>query len=98
MPFGLKNANATYHRAMTYILHDYMHDIVEDYVDDMIIKIKIQDTHLDTFCKILDHLLEYNIRLNPNKCIFGFLSRKILGFVISKHGIEVDPNKVKDIS
>ena len=38
MPFGFKNARATYQRAMTYIFHDYMHDIVEDYVDDLLAK------------------------------------------------------------
>ncbi|KAH9291351.1 hypothetical protein KI387_043459, partial [Taxus chinensis] len=36
MPFGLKNAGATYQRAMTYIFHDLLHKTVEDYVDDLL--------------------------------------------------------------
>lgn len=52
MLFGLKNAGATYQRAMTYILHDYIHDIVENYVDDLIVKTKIRSTHLEVLCNI----------------------------------------------
>lgn len=92
IPFGIKNARATYQRA--YILHNYMYEIVEDYVDELIVKIKICDTHLATICKVLDRLLEYNTILNPKKCVFGFLSTKLLGFIVSKRGIQVDPNKV----
>ena len=38
MPFGLKNASATYQRDMTYIFYDMMYDIVEDYIDDLLTK------------------------------------------------------------
>lgn len=75
-----------------------MHDIMEDYVDNLIVKIKIWGSHLKALCKILDHLLEYNVRLNPKKCILVVLSRNLLEFTVSKHGIEVDANKVKVIS
>jgi len=92
--FGLKNVGTTYHRAMTYILYDYMHDILDDYVDDLIVKTKICKSHLEALCKILDQLLEYNVRLNPKKYIFGVLSRNIMSFIIFKWNIEVDPNKV----
>ncbi|RVW83037.1 Transposon Ty3-I Gag-Pol polyprotein [Vitis vinifera] len=37
MPFGLKNAGATYQRAVTTLFHDMMHRDVEVYVDDMIV-------------------------------------------------------------
>ena len=40
MPFGLKNAGATYQRAATTLLHDMMHKEVGVYVDDMIVKSK----------------------------------------------------------
>ena len=39
----------------------------------------------------------YNIRLNPHKCVFFVESRCLLGFIVSKHGIRVDPDKVKAI-
>ncbi|PKI68468.1 hypothetical protein CRG98_011157 [Punica granatum] len=78
MPFGLKNAGATYQRAMVTLFHDMMHKEVEVYVDDMIAK-------------------EYKLRLNPAKCTFGARSRKLLGFVVSERGIEVDPDKVREV-
>lgn len=87
MVFGLNNARATYQRAMTYILYDYMLDIVKDYFDDLIVKTKTCSAHLEALCKILDQLLEYNVRLNPKKYVFGVLSRKLLGFIISKRYI-----------
>ncbi|PKI59574.1 hypothetical protein CRG98_020037 [Punica granatum] len=68
MPFGLKNAGATYQRAMVTLFHDMMHKEVE-----------------------------YKLRLNPTKCTFGARSGKLLGFVVSERGIEVDPDKVKAI-
>ncbi|PKI35361.1 hypothetical protein CRG98_044238, partial [Punica granatum] len=73
MPFGLKNAGASYQRAMVTLFHDMMHKEIEVYVDDMIAK------------------------LNPTKCTFGSKSGKLLGFVVSERGIEVDPDKVKAI-
>ena len=39
----------------------------------------------------------YKLRLNPNKCTFGVRSGKLLGFVVSDKGIQVDPAKVKAI-
>ena len=45
MPFGLKNANATYQRAMTTIFHDMMHKEIEDYVDDIVVKSKAKENH-----------------------------------------------------
>ena len=46
MPFGLKNAGATYQRAMTAIFHDMMHKEIEDYVDDIVVKSKTRGDHL----------------------------------------------------
>ncbi|KAH9313496.1 hypothetical protein KI387_022123, partial [Taxus chinensis] len=93
MPFGLKNAGATYQRAMTYIFHDIMHTILEDYVDDLLGKSKHRSEHLDVLTIIFDRLLQYSVRLQPKKCAFGVLSGKLLGFIISLRGIEVDPSK-----
>ena len=45
MPFGLKNAGATYQRMATTLLHDMMHNEVEVYVDDMIVKFMDIESH-----------------------------------------------------
>lgn len=97
IPFSLKNIGSTYQWVMMYIFHDYMHDIVEDYVDDVLAKSKTQEDHPKVLMKIFDRLIEHSIQLNPKKCVFGVTSEKLLGFIISKQGIEVDPNKIKAI-
>jgi len=84
MPFGLKNAGATYKRAMPYIFHHYMHDIIEYYVDKVLAKSKIREQHPKILIKICDRLLEFNVHLNPKKCVFGVTSGKLLGFIVSQ--------------
>ena len=91
MPFGLKNAGATYQRAMTTIFHDMMHKNMEYYVDDTLAKSKKRDTHLNDLEVILDHMEQFQLRLNPKMCAFGVTFGKLLGFIISAKGIEVDP-------
>ena len=95
MPFRLKNAGATYQRAMATLFHDMIHHEIEVYVDDIIARSQTEEEHLYHLHKMFKRLKKYKLRLNPNKCIFGVWSGKLLGFVASGKGIEVDPAKVK---
>ena len=97
MPFGLKNAGATYQRAMVTLFHDMIHKEIEVYVDDMVSKSTNEEDHVQILRKLFDRLRKYQLKLNPAKCSFGVKSGKLLGFVISNKGIEVDPDKVKAI-
>ena len=97
MPFGLKNVGATYQRAMTTIFHDMMHTIMEDYVDDILAKSINRKDHLQVLNRIFNKMEKYYVRLNHRKCTFGITSRKLLGYIVSTKGIEVDPEKVKAI-
>ena len=97
MPFGLKNAGATYQRAATALFHDMMHKEVEVYVDDMMVKSEIREGHFEALDKFLARLEKYNMRLNPKKCVFEVTSGKLLGHIVSKRGIEVAPDKIKAI-
>ncbi|XP_019242529.1 PREDICTED: uncharacterized protein LOC109222656, partial [Nicotiana attenuata] len=97
MPFGLKNAGATYMRAMTTIFHDMIHKEIEVYVDDVIIKSRKSSDHLVDLKKFFDRLRRYNLKLNPTKCAFGVPAGKLLGFIVSRRGIELDPSKIKAI-
>ncbi|KAL4383311.1 hypothetical protein GQ457_15G017580 [Hibiscus cannabinus] len=95
MPFGLKNAGATYQRAMVALFHDMMmHKEIEVYVDDMIAKSRTENEYIKNQEKQFQRLREFHLKLNPTKCTFGVTSRKLLGFIVSKKGIEIDPNKV----
>ncbi|XP_070049693.1 uncharacterized protein [Nicotiana tomentosiformis] len=97
MPFGLKNAGATYMRAMTTIFHDMIHREIEVYVDDVIIKSKKQSDHVRDLRKFFQRLRRYNLKLNPEKCALDVPSGKLLGFMVSRRGIELDPSKIKAI-
>uniref|UniRef100_M1AP09 RNase H family protein n=1 Tax=Solanum tuberosum TaxID=4113 RepID=M1AP09_SOLTU len=71
MPFGFKNAGATYMRAMTTLFHDMIHKEIEVYVDDVVIKSKRSSDHIDDLRKFFERLRKYNLKLNPAKCAFG---------------------------
>ena len=62
MPFGLKNAGATYQRAMTAIFHDMMHEELEDYVDDIVVKSKQRKDHVEVLRRVLQRCSRFNIR------------------------------------
>ena len=83
--------------AMITLFHDLMHKEIELYVDDMITRSQTEEEHLDHLQKLFERLKKYKLRLNPNKCTFRVRSGKLLCFVVSGKGIEVDPAKVKAI-
>ncbi|XP_070009596.1 uncharacterized protein [Nicotiana sylvestris] len=94
MPFGLKNARATYMRAMTTILHDMTHKEIEEYIDDVIIKSKTQANHVCDLKNFLERLQRFDLKLNTAKFTFGVPSGKLLGFIVSQRSIELDPSKL----
>ncbi|KAL0352249.1 UNVERIFIED_CONTAM: Retrovirus-related Pol polyprotein from transposon.6 [Sesamum calycinum] len=97
MPFRLKNAGATYQRAMPNIVDDMLHKKVESYVDDLVVKIKKRGEHLADLQIVFDRLRNYNLKMNLPKCAFGVSFEKFLGFIVRHRGIEVDPTKVDAI-
>ncbi|GAU46722.1 hypothetical protein TSUD_100140 [Trifolium subterraneum] len=65
--------------------------------NDMIVKSGTEEEHVEYLSKMFQRLRKYRLRLNPNKCTFGVRSGKLLGFIVSQKGIEVDPDKVRAI-
>ena len=70
---------------------------MEVYVDDMLVKSREELTHLDDLKEIFTTLKQYQMKLNPVKCVFGVASGKFLGFMVSQRGIEANPEKVQAI-
>ncbi|XP_062114336.1 uncharacterized protein LOC133825400 [Humulus lupulus] len=97
MPFGLKNAGATYQRAMATVFEDMLHNTIECYVDDLVVKTKERINHLDDLRRVFDRLRKHQLKMNPLKCAFEVTSGKFLGFVVRHRGIEIDPAKIKAI-
>lgn len=97
MPFGLKNADATYQRLVNQMFNKQMGRNVEVYVDNMLVKSKEEEDHLNDLKETFNMLRQHNMKLNPSKCAFEVSSGKFLGFMVSLRGIEANPEKVKAI-
>jgi len=97
MPFGLKNAGATYQRLMDKVFSHLTGHCVEVYVDDMVVKSPSHHQHAIDLEAVFSALRQYNLRLNPEKCVFGVDRGKFLGFMLTQRGIEVNPKKCKAI-
>jgi hypothetical protein len=95
MSFGLKNAGATYQRAIQACFKKQLNKNVEAYMDDMVVKTRNSSTLIDD---LEESLREYRWKLNPNKCVFGVPLGKLLGFIISQCGIEANPEKISAIT
>src|SRR4051812_21807088 len=70
---------------------------MEAYMDDIVVKTKDRATLIPDFQETFANLRKINLKLNPEKCIFGVPSCKLLGFFVSQHGIEANPDKIKAI-
>ncbi|CAH9090598.1 unnamed protein product [Cuscuta epithymum] len=97
MAFGLKNSGATYTRMVARIFRAVLGRTMEAYVDDMIVKSRQSTTHADDLRGIFEIMKRYNLRLNPKKCTFGVQGGKFLGYLVSRRGIEVNPEKIQAI-
>ena len=83
MPFSLKNAVATYQRLVNYMFRPQIGRNVKVYVDDMLVKSLDEERHLDDLRETFDTLRRHQMKLNPNKCVFGVSLGKFLGFMVS---------------
>jgi hypothetical protein len=98
MSFGLKNTGATYQRAIQKCFKSQLNKNVKAYVDDLVVKTRNSDTLIADLEETFASSRECRCKLNPNKCIFGVPSGKLLGFIISHRGIEANPEKISAIT
>nr|KYP55719.1 Retrovirus-related Pol polyprotein from transposon 297 family [Cajanus cajan] len=97
MPFGLKNAGATYQRLMDKIFRHQIGRNLEVYVDDMVVKSDEFGTHKSDLVEVFKQLRKHDMRLNPEKCVFGIAGGKFLGFMLSVRGIKANPDKCQSV-
>ncbi|XP_062100745.1 uncharacterized protein LOC133806667 [Humulus lupulus] len=98
MPFGLKNAGATYQRLMHKLFSSLLGRNMEVYIDDMVIKSKQSSSHINDLTECFDILDTHKMKLNPSKCVFGVSSGQFLGYVVSQRGIEANPTQIASLS
>ena len=70
IPFGLKNAGATFHRAMDHAFKGLIGKSMADYQDDLTVHSKTRGDHIHHLRKVLDKCRLYVVSLNQKKCIF----------------------------
>jgi hypothetical protein len=97
MTFGLKNAGATYHRAMNLIFHHLLRVLMEVYIDDVVVKSVGFEEHMTDLKLLLERMKKYELRMNPLKCSFGVTLGRFLGFIVHEHGIQIDPKRIESI-
>ncbi|GFS38896.1 hypothetical protein Acr_00g0060030 [Actinidia rufa] len=95
MPFGLKNAGATYQRLVNKMFNAQIGKTMKVYIDDMLVKSLHAQNHIAHLEEAFDILRRHIMMLNPSKCIFGVSSGKFLGFLVTKRGIEVNPDQIQ---
>ena len=94
MPFGLKNAGATYQMLVNKVFKNQIGRNMEVYIDDMLVKMPEEADHLEDLEEAFNNLRIYQMRLNLSKCTFEVTSGKFLGFLVSEWGIEANPEKI----
>ena len=97
MPFGLTNAGATFQCAMDYVFRDLIGKLIDIYEGDLIIISKKMDQHIQHLRTIFQRCREYGISLNPKKYFLCVDKGKLLGHIISKDKITIDPSQVEAI-
>ena len=97
MTFSLKNAGATYHKAIQRCLQGQIGRNAEPYVDDVVVKTKRNDQFITDLSETFENLMKFKWKLNPTKCVFCVPSGKLLGFIVSSRDIEANPTKVNAI-
>ena len=93
MSFRLKNAGATYQRLMDIVLAPMIGRNVQAYVDDIVVTSQVKDQHVADLEELFTIIAKYRLKLNPKKCVFGVETGKFLGFLLTEHGIEANPEK-----
>ena len=97
MPFGLINVGATFQRAMDIAFHSMIGHSVVVYLDDVTIFLKNREEHAFHLKQVSERRRKYGISLNPKKCVFAVIEGKLLGHVVSKKGISIEPKRIKAI-
>nr|GEW07992.1 reverse transcriptase domain-containing protein [Tanacetum cinerariifolium] len=97
MPFGLKNAGATYQRLVDKAFQKQINRNLEVYVDDLVIKSCTEKEVIKDIEKTFKTLREINMKLNPKKYAFGMREGTFLGYKVDTDGLRVCSDKVEAI-
>jgi len=97
IPFGLMNVEATFQRAMDISFANEIGRFIVIYLDDITVYSKTNEEHLMHLRRVFEKCRRFGISLNPKKTVFGLEEGKLLGHIISKEGLKIDPKRIEDI-
>jgi Reverse transcriptase (RNA-dependent DNA polymerase) len=97
VPFGIRNGPAAFQRLLDSVLAGLAFECCLLNLDDIIVYSKKIEQHMDALDKVFTALRDAGLKLNASKCSFGVNSVTYLGHIISKNGIEIDPDKVQAV-
>jgi ribonuclease HI len=98
MPEGLKNAGPTFTRMTKVVFKPQICKNLLAYVDDIIIKSNSRPNHISDLAETFANLRKANLKLNPEKCVFGVTKGKMLGCLVASKGIEANADKVRALA
>jgi hypothetical protein len=93
MPEGLKNVGLTSCKMMKAILKEQMERNVFAYVDDIVVASRMKEPQLQDLAETLTNIRRAQLKLNPEKCVFGVGKGKVLGCLVLVKGIEANTDK-----
>jgi hypothetical protein len=97
MSEGLCNAGPTFYRMTKAALKDQVGRNVLSYVDDIVVATNKKESYISNLSETFTNMCEANLKLNPDKCLFGATRGKVLGCLVSTKAIEASPNKIRAI-
>jgi hypothetical protein len=92
---GLENAGCTFSTMIAIVLHPQLWRNILAYVDDIVVKSVQRRDHIGDLAETFVNLRVVNLKLNPEKCVFGIHNGEVLGCLVSTKGIEANPDKIK---
>ncbi|KAL7868508.1 hypothetical protein SRHO_G00098920 [Serrasalmus rhombeus] len=95
LPQGITNAPSTFQRLMEKCMSDLNLKEVIVFLDDLIVFSATLEEHEHRLLRVLQRLKEYGLKLSPEKCKFFQTSVRYLGHIVSRNGVETDPEKIE---
>ena len=95
MPFGLTNAPASFQRLMDVTLSGLKGLNLQVFIDDICVATQSWEEHLRILSKLFKLVIEANLKIKAEKCVFGAQQITFLGHEVSIQGIKQEPAKLK---
>jgi hypothetical protein len=93
----LKNASPTFCRMMKAILKEQMERNIFTYIDDIVVASRKIETQVQDLAETFANMHRAQLKLNPEKCVFGVQRGRVLGCLVSVKGIKANPDKINAI-